>query len=382
MKTRVLEAWLRWAACAALAFGLWQARAASEEAQEPIDFKRARELMQRIRSGEKLTDDEKRYVERARTELSKTNGRDPAQGKEGAPAAKTSTGMKPLTELGTEQYKSEDGGLYGGGKNDPPEALQAAIKKELGQIVPLDAEGKPSKEGKIVFVSISMSNATMEFSAFKANADKDPDKSPLLTIVDCAQSGQAMAQWAPPDAKTWSNAEERLKSAGVTPMQVQAAWVKLANVRPTGELAEHGRKLEDDTVKVLNNAKKRYPNLRLTYLSSRIYGGYATTVLNPEPYAYEGAFAARWLIQDQQKGKAELNWDPAKGEVKAPLTLWGPYLWADGLTARKDDGLVWKQEDVVADGTHPSNSGRQKVSDLLLKFFKTNPLAKTWFAKP
>ena len=45
--------------------------------------------------------------------------------------------------------------------------------------------------------------------------------------------------------------------------------------------------------------KQRYPNLRLTYLSSRIYGGYAGGMLNPEPYAYEGAFTMRWLIQDE-----------------------------------------------------------------------------------
>jgi hypothetical protein len=40
------------------------------------------------------------------------------------------------------------------------------------------------------------------------------------------------------------------------------------------------------------------------YLDSRIYGGYATTALNPEPYTYEGAFLVRWLIQDQLKGNA------------------------------------------------------------------------------
>ncbi len=289
-------------------------------------------------------------------------------------------GLKPLTEMTAEdKYKGEDGGLYGEGRNDPPAALLAAAKAESALPVPLDAEGRPAKDGTIALVSISMSNATQEFSRFKQVADADPDKSKLLTIVDCAQGGQAMAQWAPPDARTWTEAERRLTAARVTPAQVQVAWIKLANVRPTGDLAEHGKKLQKDTIAVLHNAKARFPNLRVAYLGSRIYAGYASTALNPEPYAYEGAFAARWLIRDQIDGDPDLNWDPARGAVEAPLLLWGPYLWADGITPRKGDGLVWERKDLGGDGTHPSDSGRQKVADLLLTFFKTDPLARTWF---
>jgi hypothetical protein len=126
-------------------------------------------------------------------------------------------------------------------------------------------------------------------------------------------------------------------------------------------------------------AKTTFPNLRVAYLSSRIYAGHATTGLNPEPYAFESAFSVRGLIQEQIQGDPKLNFDSAKGLVQAPLLLWGPYLWTDGLTPRKSDGLVWKREDLAQDGTHPSGSGRLKVAQLLLTFFKTNPLAKDWF---
>jgi hypothetical protein len=226
-----------------------------------------------------------------------------------------------------------------------------------------------------------MSNATMEFSTFKRLADADPEKSPLVTVVDCAQGGQAMAQWADARGRPWEVAEKRLADAGATANQVQVAWVKLANPGPRGDLAEHGKKLEKDTVAVLQNARARFPNLRIAYLSSRIYGGYANTPLNPEPYAYEGAFVVRWLIQDQVKGNAGLNFDPKRGVVKAPLVLWGPYLWADGMTPRKGDGLVWERKDLAGDGTHPSDTGRKKVADLLLKFFTMDANARTWFVK-
>jgi hypothetical protein len=295
---------------------------------------------------------------------------------------KPSFALKPLNEMtAQDKYKGEDGGLYGGGKNEPPAAHLAAALKERDKIQPLDADGKPSKNGKVVLVSISMSNATQEFSFFKRIAESDKDKSSLLTIVDCAQGGQAMAQWVDPKAKAWVEADRRLTAANINPVQVQVAWIKLANIAPSGDLQEHGRKLHKDTIAVIQNAKARFPNLRIVYLGSRIYGGWSTGKLNPEPYAYEGAFPVRWLIQDQIKGEAALNYDAAKGDVKAPLLLWGPYLWADGTTPRKSDGLVWTREDMTGDGVHPTNDGREKVAKLLLNFFKTDPTAKSWFMK-
>ena len=133
-------------------------------------------------------------------------------------------------------------------------------------------------------------------------------------------------------------------------------------------------------IKILNVANDRYPNLRLAYLSSRIYAGYAMTALNPEPYAYEGAFSVRWVIQSQTRGdNPQLNYRPERGEVLAPLLLWGPYLWADGIQPRKTDGLVYTRDDLGKDGTHPSESGRRKVAEQLLKFMKTDDTARRWF---
>jgi hypothetical protein len=89
----------------------------------------------------------------------------------------------------------------------------------------------------------------------------------------------------------------------------------------------------------------------------------------------------RWLIQEQIKGDASLNDDPAKGPVRAPVLLWGPYLWADGTTPRRTDGLIYEAKDMMIDGTHPSDSGRRKVAVLLLKFFQSDPLASKWYLK-
>lgn len=77
-----------------------------------------------------------------------------------------------------------------------------------------------------------------------------------------------------------------------------------------------------------------------------------------------------------------INFDPARGTVKSPLLLWGPYLWADGETPRKSAGLSYKREDLRENhGTHPTDSARQKVAELLLRFLKTDPTAKSWFVR-
>ncbi len=358
-------------ACGPVSQGL-----AGEAAKEEIDWTRARELYQRSRRGEALTPDESAYLERAKA----AKGREarPKGPAAQVPPAKPSTGLVPLDQMTAEEkYKGEDGGLYGGGRNTPPEEHLKAALAEAARICPLDAEGKPAPEGKIVLLSIGMSNTTQEFSKFKDLADRDPAKSPQVVIVDGAQGGQDAARWSTNDARAWTVAEQRLRAAGVAPQQVQAVWMKHARIGPAqyGEFPKHADELKGHILASLNIARERYPNLRLVFLSSRIYAGYAVTPLNPEPYAYESAFAVRGLIQDQIRGEA-------KGPVKAPLLLWGPYLWGDGVTPRKSDGLVWQREDLGGDGTHPSNSGREKVARLLLGFLKSDPCAKTWFLRP
>jgi hypothetical protein len=170
----------------------------------------------------------------------------------------------------------------------------------------------------------------------------------------------------------WVGADERLKRAGMSGEQVQVLWIKqaLAGQGQYGEFPAHADAMKKHVESCIAIAAKHYPNLKRVYLSSRIYGGYAGGALNPEPYAYEGAFAMRGVIDDY-----------LKTDLKGPVVLWGPYLWADGVKGREMDKLVYTREDLGPDGTHPSASGRQKVADLLLLFFKTDPTAKGWFEK-
>jgi len=405
MTRQTVEAAIRGIAWAAVVLcGVAWAGAADEQ---PLDVQRARQLRERVQKGKRLSPEDQAYLDRVRQEVRRQQQQAAAKNQPGQPAkpgrdrgpvppATSSTGLIPLTDLGTAKYKGEDGGLYGGGSNEPPAEHRAAVEKQLKLVQPRDADGNPASDGKIVLLSVGMSNTTMEFQVFKRKADADPQKSPRVVIVDGAQGGRVASVWArgaegapagigqqaAQKADPWPVVDQRLKDAGISPKQVQTAWIKHAQGGPSqqGEFPKHAEILAENTIITLQKLHQRFPNLRVAYLSSRIYAGYATTALNPEPYAYEGAFAVRWVIQKQLKGDPQLNFDPEKGTVMAPAVLWGPYLWTDGIKPRQGDKLVWLEDDVVpTDRTHPSDSGREKVANLLLDFLHNNPLASCWY---
>lgn len=298
-------------------------------------------------------------------------------------AGGTSTGLVPITELPPALHLGSEGGLYPGGSNAPPAAHAAAAQAEALQIVPRDDAGNPNLEtGKIVMVSIGMSNTTHEFSLFERGADTNITRNARLLILNTALGGQTASAIANPAAAYWTTVTNRVIAAGGDADQVQVAWLKEANANPTDPFPGHANTLRDNLKSIARNLHDRFPNLRIVYLSSRTYGGYAGGTLNPEPFAYEGAFSVKWAIEDQINGDPTLNFDPDLGPVEAPLMLWGPYLWADGLTPRAD-GLTWSIGDFEADGTHPAPTGEQKVGSLLTQFFANEPTARPWFdARP
>jgi len=298
----------------------------------------------------------------------------------------TTTGITPLNDLWTSFYHGYVGGLYpAGADNAPPQHLAAGIDIATNQIRPLDAFGNyDPANGKIVMISVGMSNTTMEFSRFVTLANSDPTKNTHLVIVDGAQGGQDASAWVSPTAQTWSTLNSRLQAAGVTPAQVQVAWVKQARANPSslGAFPLHAQILQSNLEAIARNLKTNYPNSKIAYYSSRTraYTNVPGT-LNPEPFAYESAFSVRWMIENQINGTGNLNYDPGRGPAVAPWLAWGPYLWTDGTNPRSD-GFVWLCSDLQNDFTHPSSSGVAKVDQELIAFFKTHATAAPWFLRP
>src|SRR5262245_34674115 len=230
----------------------------------------------------------------------------------------TSTGRVPLIDLGSGTYQGYPGGLYPGGANVRPAAHEAAGLAIASAIGPLDTLGNPDPAGRVVLISIGMSNCTQEFSAFVPKVNADPTKNANVRVIDCAQGGQAANLIRDPNAAYWDTVAARLRARGSSPLQAQAVWIKEADASPTTGFPAATTTLMQDLGAIVRIIHDQLPNVRIAYLTSRIYAGYADTPLNPEPYAYESGFAVKWLIEAQIAGEDSLNWDPAAGPVESP----------------------------------------------------------------
>ncbi len=126
----------------------------------------------------------------------------------------------------------------------------------------------------------------------------------------------------------------------------------------------------------MNIIKTKFPNAKICYIASRIYAGYATSTLNPEPYAYWQGWSMKWMIEDQINNDPMLQYSGVK--PNSPWLCWGTYNWANG-TIPHSDGLTWIcPDDFNSDGTHPSVAGRQKVATRLLNFLDNDTTA-CWY---
>jgi len=312
----------------------------------------------------------------------------------GEPLPSGSFQATPLMDfIPGETYQGLAGGLYGNNSNVIPVRHDQDGKTLAASLHPIN--------GKIVFLSIGMSNNTIEFcggntfnygqpnqpcptscpnpasnqpQSFMAKAQASGVLNPALVIWDGAMGGETFLDWDPYITNTkgcpvnptnpWCNYDRvkgDLNAAGLDESQVQAIWLKNANGYPkcsigrvycapgyTGpEDAALAEQYLGDTLRAIH---VRYPNAKLVFLSPRTYGGYANVCLNPEPFAYEYGFSLQRTIVAQINQIAsghvvdatagDLNYSASAGAIASPWVGWGPYLWASGPNPNSQ-GLFW-----------------------------------------
>lgn len=253
-------------------------------------------------------------------------------------------------------------------------ARNPLVSDVVAEVVPRDALGVPSAGGLIGVASMGMSNTAMEWRTFAQGGAP-----PTVRLVNGAVGGADLFAWLSARGEAWKRRgpweefAQALARAGVAPLQLQVVWLKntIASGRSPAELlVEDGYPVlvEEALRGVLLTLAARYPSVRVVYLSSRIYAGWSgPRGINSEPMAYWSGLAVDRLITRQADG------DPLVSPPLVPVLAWGPYLWADGLMPRAEDGLTWACGDFAKDGVHPSASGRAKAAALLRTFFETEP---------
>ncbi len=286
-----------------------------------------------------------------------------------ANCAGTQTSSVPIPDLGTGTYLNLQGGLYPSGSNTPPAAYASAGTQGAAAIVPRNTAGQPDPNGSIVLASIGLSNTNMEFGAFQTLGRQDPLKDPHVRFLNGAIGGADATAWLDPNAPTWSQVMSMLTGTGGGAGQVQAIWLKTAIASPSGDTVTYIQTLASDMRRIVVNAKQLFPNLQQVFVSPRTYAGYATVQLSPEPYAYATGFADKGLVLSS-----------VNQPTMSPWVSWGPYIWTNGLVG-SSSGLVWTCDDVRStDGTHPSDSGQQKIATMLQQFFDTSTFTP-WYRR-
>jgi hypothetical protein len=145
------------------------------------------------------------------------------------------------------------------------------------QIVPRNAQGAPDPAGRIVFMSLGMSNAVIHWTAFQQLVAGDPLRNPKLKLFQGAQGGVPVEEMDEPTDLYWTTTlPQKMAQAGITPQEVQVVWFLQANSHPTGALPAARAEpagADGDCLRILEDV---CPNVRIAYVANRIYAGYAT----------------------------------------------------------------------------------------------------------
>jgi hypothetical protein len=207
-----------------------------------------------------------------------------------------------------------------------------------------------------------MSNSQYTFSALLNIIKNRPGGPGNLFFVNGAQGGMDARHWANPSDPCWGVlAQDRFA------LEAQILLIELTERAPQqyGGFPAHAQQLASDVKATIANAAKLMPNLKLVDLES-VNHTFTTslTSIQPEPYAFEGAYGMRLAV----------------GANTQPFpVVWGPYLWADS-DPRLYDGFNFPQSDVLSDNVHPSPAGAQALGKMMDNWFKADPSCSPWYS--
>lgn len=299
------------------------------------------------------------------------------------------TGLIPLIDLGSGTYMGEQGGLYPGGSNTMPNTHLKKGKKIAKTIRPLDTLGNVDwVNGKVIFVGMGASTAGNPWNHLMDIFDTVAGVNPYLQLVNACRGAKGIETMVDTADNDWYWTDDvfsRLTLKNVTPEQVQVIWMKTASKEDTiMEFPLHPLAIADKYETLMGILYEKFPNLKLVFITSSAYGGYADPTrmfynIVKEPGSYWNGFGVKWAIERQISGDPDLKFNGH--DKKAPFMSWGPYVWADGINPNSQ-GLFWDCETDFSEdggGYHLTNGGKDKEALVMKNWAQTDPIAKLFF---
>lgn len=242
-------------------------------------------------------------------------------------------------------------------------AQLAAGLEAASRITPRALNGNPAENGKVVFLSVGMSNTSNVWNGFRSAMNQAGTAPSTLKWVDATKGGAGAPQWADPTCDCWTDLDAKLVKQNVSAKQVQAIFLMLVTPHPWQSPSVNAARYAQDVESILNQLEAQFPNLQIVYLAGNYYGGYDTNQdKTPEPHGY---WENRELqgIQDSHAGV----W------VSAATSM----LWTDGATPRWD-GLTLLCSDTTDGGVHLNATGKAKMGGWLYDSLMSDPTTLGW----
>lgn len=253
----------------------------------------------------------------------------------------------PLPQLLGSSYLGEPGGLYPE-SNEPPAGYLDEAVSSLEQ------------DSQIVLLCLGMS-AMQNMCSGYINGSY-PGVTPGLIAINGA-IGSKQQNWESASHFVWDRGVQMLTQQGLNESQVDIVIYHNTfggESRPFPEwvLAENG--LRASLQITMDIIAERYPNTKLILVTSRYHAFYAPPdSKSPEPWAYESAWAYKYLIEDRINCAVDCG----------PPVAWFAYLWDSS----------WPQSWYVSDGIHLSNEGRAAAGAIWDNFLRTSPYTTSWY---
>jgi hypothetical protein len=276
--------------------------------------------------------------------------------------------LRPFTERAVFMDKYETG-LYPGGKNDMPAAHRQAGERLAAAVRPLDVDGTPSSDGKILALTVGHSNCAMYFGALQKRLRQNASQlHPRFELLNAAVGGQQLPEIVQLQGKVWDQQKKLLSAPGLSDKQVQVVffhttyhtWKNKDNAPPR-PFPQVMQSMQADMAKVLHHLVELYPNLKIAYVTAdgfRHFTGW-------EPHVWQEAFAIKWLIESQIRGDAGTAFEG--GNRALPWLEWGPYIWDNG----------WGKE-YFTDGVHPAPKALDIFVEKYWNHFAADSVSRAW----